>query len=117
MNIERPNATITQLILAEIVTAIEKIHKANVVHGDLSLSNILIDSAGHLMLTDFGLSDHFTNNNVTRSDWRALSNICNDIFSYSTRNKNEFDLIEMLDDMTDVQLTGEIENVHIFIFT
>lgn len=107
MNIERPDSVATQLILAEIITAIDEIHKADVIHSDLSLSNILIDSEGHILLADFGLSDIKSENDDSRSDWKALSSMCNDLFSFSTRNKNELSLIKMLDDMTDAQLSGK----------
>jgi serine/threonine protein kinase len=41
---------------AEIVLALEYLHKAGVVYRDVKPENILIDSEGHVRLTDFGLS-------------------------------------------------------------
>lgn len=44
--------------LAEIVLAIESLHKMNYIHRDLKPDNILIDDNGHLKLSDFGLCKH-----------------------------------------------------------
>ncbi|KAJ5072155.1 cell cycle protein kinase dbf2-related [Anaeramoeba ignava] len=44
--------------LAEMILCVEALHKLNVIHRDLKPENFLIDSTGHLKLTDFGLSKH-----------------------------------------------------------
>eukprot|EP01118_Nematostelium_gracile_P000842 TRINITY_DN1083_c0_g1_i3.p1 TRINITY_DN1083_c0_g1~~TRINITY_DN1083_c0_g1_i3.p1 ORF type:complete len:447 (-),score=163.82 TRINITY_DN1083_c0_g1_i3:60-1400(-) len=43
-------------ITAEIVLAMEHLHACGIVYRDLKLENILLDSNGHVCLTDFGLS-------------------------------------------------------------
>ena len=41
---------------AELVLALEYLHTEGVVYRDVKPENILIDSEGHVRLTDFGLS-------------------------------------------------------------
>jgi len=41
---------------AEIIVALEHLHKSNIIHRDLKPENILITSQGHICLTDFGLA-------------------------------------------------------------
>lgn len=45
-----------RLYAAEISIALECMHQANIVYRDLKPENVLLDSAGHVKLTDFGLA-------------------------------------------------------------
>ncbi|XP_058125183.1 uncharacterized protein LOC131293998 [Anopheles ziemanni] len=45
-----------RIYIAEIVVAIEQLHKLGILYRDIKLENILIDADGHIVLTDFGLS-------------------------------------------------------------
>jgi len=42
--------------IAEVILAIEHLHKQNIIHRDLKPENVLLDSEGHVRLTDFGFA-------------------------------------------------------------
>lgn len=41
--------------IAEMILAIDSVHKMGYIHRDLKPDNILIDNQGHIKLSDFGL--------------------------------------------------------------
>ncbi|XP_058596003.1 ribosomal protein S6 kinase alpha-5 isoform X4 [Neofelis nebulosa] len=48
-----------RIYVGEIVLALEHLHKLGIIYRDIKLENILLDSNGHVVLTDFGLSKEF----------------------------------------------------------
>lgn len=48
---------VAQRYLAEILLSLEYLHNSGIIHRDLKPDNVLIDTEGHLKLTDFGLSE------------------------------------------------------------
>ena len=45
-----------KMYICEIITVIESLHQKNIIYRDLKPDNIVLDSQGHAILTDFGLS-------------------------------------------------------------
>ncbi len=50
----------SRFYVAEMVVAIDTIHKLGFIHRDVKPDNLLIDKNGHLKLSDFGLCKSFT---------------------------------------------------------
>ena len=63
--------------LAELILAIESIHKLDCIHRDIKPDNILIDSDGHIKLSDFGLlkiSEKIFEQNSNQNNNRYIHN-------------------------------------------
>lgn len=56
---EHFNETEVRIYIAEIILALEQLHKLGIIYRDIKLENILLDAEGHIVLTDFGLSKEF----------------------------------------------------------
>lgn len=52
-------------IVTELLMAVKYIHSQNIIHCDISLSNILVTVDGHIKLSDFGLSEYLGNKEYT----------------------------------------------------
>lgn len=52
-----------KIYMAEILLAMEDLHKRDIIYRDLKPDNVVFDGEGHAMLTDFGLSKEGIQNN------------------------------------------------------
>ena len=50
------NEDVAKIYVSEILLALETLHRNNIIYRDLKPENVVLDSEGHAMLTDFGLS-------------------------------------------------------------
>nr|XP_033806925.1 ribosomal protein S6 kinase alpha-5 isoform X2 [Geotrypetes seraphini] len=64
---ERFTENEVQIYIGEIVLALEHLHKLGIIYRDTKLENILLDSSGHVVLTDFGLSKEFLTDEKERA--------------------------------------------------
>ncbi|KAJ7401711.1 hypothetical protein BTVI_93556 [Pitangus sulphuratus] len=67
---ERFSENEVQIYIGEIVLALEHLHKLGIIYRDIKLENILLDSDGHVVLTDFGLSKEFLTDEAV--DWWSV---------------------------------------------
>lgn len=107
MSIEKPDPATGQRIVAELLTAVMSVHSYNVIHRDLQRVNMVIDSDGHLLLTDFGISSWFTNEKHVKEDTRGMVLFLKgNIFPKPIIDEHQKNLIQSLKNMTNAQMPG-----------
>ena len=66
-----------RVIIAEIILAVEHLHKNNITYRDMKPENILVDFRGHIKLTDFGLcKQRKSHNDLNKSLCGSPEYIC-----------------------------------------
>ena len=54
-----------KMYIAEILLAIQYLHKRDIIFRDLKPDNVVLDADGHALLTDFGLSKEGVLDNIS----------------------------------------------------
>lgn len=80
----------TQFYVAETVLAIDSIHKLSFIHRDIKPDNLLLDSRGHIKLSDFGLCTGLKKSHRTEF-YKDLSQAKPSDFVYSTASGGPMD--------------------------
>eukprot|EP01121_Diplochlamys_sp_Union-15-3_P013733 TRINITY_DN4300_c0_g1_i3.p1 TRINITY_DN4300_c0_g1~~TRINITY_DN4300_c0_g1_i3.p1 ORF type:complete len:541 (-),score=97.29 TRINITY_DN4300_c0_g1_i3:80-1654(-) len=70
----------TRFYIAQLVMAVDSIHKFGYIHRDVKPDNILLDRQGHIKLSDFGLCTGFTE--------EIVQNMQSKFQTYKTMKKN-----------------------------
>ncbi|EEF52082.1 ribosomal protein S6 kinase, putative [Ricinus communis] len=73
---------------AEIVSAVSHLHKCGIVHRDLKPENIILDSDGHVMLTDFGLAKEIDESSRSNSMCGTTEYMAPEILQSKGHNKD-----------------------------
>lgn len=103
-----PDAITAQRIIAELVVAVEDMHRLNIHIADLQSKNVVIDGEGHLLVIDFGFSKVTPNAAERKADWGQLCGICMDVFSYPFKTEQQKSLVSFMSKMTDYQVAGRL---------
>jgi ribosomal protein S6 kinase alpha-5 len=67
----------TRFYIAQIILALEQLHKLNISYRDIKLENIMLDADGNIVLVDFGLAKILVDDERTNSYCGTLDYMVN----------------------------------------
>lgn len=73
------NENTAKVIFKQILEALQYLHDKNILHRDIKLDNILLDSKGRVKLGDFGVSKIITSNELIFDQWGTPAYIAPEI--------------------------------------
>jgi len=79
---------VARFLIAEVILAIEYIHSQDIIYRDLKPNNILMDSNGHIKITDFGLAkEGMIGMNSTDTFWGSPAYLAPELLKEKKFNK------------------------------
>ncbi|OCH93942.1 kinase-like protein, partial [Obba rivulosa] len=75
-HLQRNNDANRATLLHEVSLGLLFLHSKQIVHGDVKANNVLIDDAGKIFLTNFGLATRYQNITISRGRDPPIGTLC-----------------------------------------
>ncbi|ODV58031.1 serine/threonine-protein kinase orb6 [Ascoidea rubescens DSM 1968] len=92
IRLDRFTEEVTKFYMAEMILAIEEVHRLGYIHRDIKPDNVLIDNFGHLKLSDFGLATNFHSHNDINYYQNILAKL--NYYDYNNTSKRNTTIVE-----------------------